>query len=165
MKVLWTLDWWDAGSLEVPNGAWGKTVDAAWEMCIDTTSGTLNFHNGTEEVRLNPIQSKSFYIETPTSADDLALVRMDVAGTLVKVSYLCIGGTNRVWQLQEFDSNGGSWADVHSGDVTASAGTVSSSTTFSNASFDAWDFLWIKTTSVSWSPTSICVTFYYKETP
>lgn len=158
-----TIDLGGKTSFEIPNGAGGTTVDAAWEICVDTTSRTLNFYDGTAEVVLNPVQSKSVYIESPTASDDFAFVRMDVAGTLVKVSYLCIWGTSRTWQLQEYDSNWWSGVDVHSGDVTANAGTVNSSTTFSNAAYDAWDYLWIKTTSVSWTPTSLCVTFYYRE--
>lgn len=107
--------------------------------------------------------SKSFVIETPTTADDMPMFRTDVAITLKKVSYLCIGGTNWVGQVQECDANGGSGADVHSGDVTATAGTVNSSVSFSNDSIDAGDWVGIKTTSVSGTPTRIHVTVYYLE--
>lgn len=115
------------------------------------------------KLNLRKVESKSFVIETPTSADDMPMWRSDIAITLTKVSYLCIGGTNWVGQVQECDANGGSGADVHSGDVTASAGTVNSSTSFSNASIDAGDWVGIKTTSVSGTPTRIHVTVYYTE--
>lgn len=108
-------------------------------------------------------QSKSFTIETPTTADDLEIWRSDKAITLTKVVYLCTGGTNWVGQLQELDANGGSGADVHSGDITATAGTANVSTTFSNASIDAGDYIGIKTASISGTPTRINVTFYYRD--
>lgn len=158
-----TIDLGGKTSFEIPNGSGGTTVDAAGEICVDTTSRTLNFHDGTTEVVLNPVQSKSFVIETPTSSDDMPIWRTDVAITLTKVSYLCIGGTNWVGQLQECDGNGGSGADVHSGDVTATAGTTNTSTTFSNASIDAGDWVGIKSTSISGTPTIIHITFYYRE--
>ena len=46
---------WDFGgatSVEVPNGAGGTTVDAAGEVCVDTTSRTINFYDGTAEVTI-----------------------------------------------------------------------------------------------------------------
>lgn len=158
----------DAGaatSLEVPNGAGGTTVNATGEVCVDSTSRTLNFYDGTAEVVLNPVISKSVLILSPTAASDYALIRMDIAGTLTKVSYLCIGGTNWVGQLQECDANGINGANVHTADITATAGTVNTSTTFSNAAYDATDYIGIKTTSISGTPTYLVVTWYYRETP
>lgn len=157
---------WDLGgitSLEIPNGAGGTTVDATGEVCIDSTSKTLNFYDGAAEVVLNPIQSKSVTILAPVAGDDFPLHRFDVAVTLVKVSYLCLGGTNWVGQAVEMDANGGTPTDVHSADITATAGTVNTSTTFSNASLDAGDYLGIETTSISGTPTSLTITIYYRE--
>jgi len=150
-------------SFEIPNGAGGTTVDATGEVCIDSTSKTLNFYDGAAEVVLNPIQSKSVTILAPVAGDDFPLHRFDVAVTLVKVSYLCLGGTNWVGQAVEMDANGGTPTDVHSADITATAGTVNTSTTFSNASLDAGDYLGIETTSISGTPTSLTITIYYRE--
>lgn len=157
---------WDLGgitSLEIPNGAGGTTVDATGEVCIDSTSKTLNFYDGANEVVLNPIQSKSVTILAPVAGDDFPLHRFDVAVTLVKVSYLCLGGTNWVGQIVEMDANGGTPTDVHAADVTATAGTVSTSTTFNNASIDAGDYVGIETTSIGGTPTSLTITYYYRE--
>lgn len=158
-----TIDLGGKTSFEIPNGAGGTTVDATGEICIDSTSKTLNFYDGAAEVVLNPIQSKSVTILAPVAGDDFPLHRFDVAVTLVKVSYLCLGGTNWVGQVVEMDSNGGTPTDVHSADITASAGTVNTSTTFSNATLDAGDYLGIETTSISGTPTSLTITIYYRE--
>lgn len=158
-----TIDLGGKDSLEIPNGAGGTTVNATGEVCIDSTSKTLNFYDGADEVVLNPIQSKSVTILAPVVGDDFPLHRFDVAVTLVKVSYLCLGGTNWVGQLVEMDANGGTPTDVHTADVTASAGTVNTSTTFSNATIDAGDYVGIETTSISGTPTSLTITYYYRE--
>lgn len=161
--IAGAIDAGGATSFEIPNGAGGTTVDATGEVTVDSTSRTLNFYDGTAEVVLNPVQSKSVVIVTPTASSDYALYRHDVAATLTKVSYLCIGGTNWVGQGQECDANGINGANVHTADVTATAGTVNTSTTFSNASIDAGDYFGIKTTSISGTPTYLVVTWYYRE--
>ncbi len=47
--VTGAIDAGGATSFEVPNGAGGTTVNAAGEVCVDTTSDTFNFYDGTEE--------------------------------------------------------------------------------------------------------------------
>jgi len=123
---------WDFGgvtSLEIPNAA-DPTIDATGEIAVDTTLDVIKFHDGGGERVLNPVQSKGFMIETPVAADDMAVWRTDVAITLTKVTYLCVGGTNWVGQLQECDANGLNGADVHTSDVTAVAGTTESQDAF-----------------------------------
>lgn len=149
--------------LEIPNGAGGTTVDAAGEATIDTTSRTLNFHDGTAEVVLNPVESLSFVIENPVATDDLAFYRMRSAVTLIETDYLCVGGTNWVGQVQEADANGASPADTQSADSTATAGTNVQVTSYSNATIDAGDYLYLKTTSISGTPTSLVVTIYFRQ--
>ena len=150
-------------TLRTPNGAGGTLVDAAGEITTDTTSRTLNFYDGTAEVVLNPVESKAFFIETPVATDDFAIWRTDVAITLIEVHYLCIGGTNWVGQLQEMNGNGGVGVDVQTTDTTATAGTDAEVTSFSNAAIDAGDWIGIKTTSISGTPTSLHVTFYFRQ--
>ena len=56
------------GFLKIPNGVGGSTINSAGLIGIDTTTRTLNFHDGTAEVVLNPEQCDiSFIIENPTS--------------------------------------------------------------------------------------------------
>lgn len=61
-------DFGGATSLEVPNGAGGTTVDAAGEICIDTTSKTLNFYDGANEVVLSPVRTMTIAVNTETAA-------------------------------------------------------------------------------------------------
>jgi|GEM_PF-3573689 hypothetical protein len=107
-------------------------------------------------------QAKSFFLESPAAADDLPVFRFDAASTLTKVVYAISGGTNWVGQLQEADdAQGTSASDTQSSDSTVTGTTTV--TTFSNASFDAGDYLRLKTTSVSGSVSWLHVTFYYAQ--
>lgn len=156
-----TIDLGGKASFEIPNGAGGTTVDAAGEVCVDTTSRTLNLHDGTAEVVLDPVKQASFLLEAPAAADDLPILRMDAAATLVKVVYAISGGTNWVGQLQEADdAQGTGAADTQAADSTVTGNTTV--TSFSNASFDAGDYVRLKTTSVSGSVTWLHVTLYWR---
>ncbi len=151
-------------SFEVPNGAGGTTVNATGEVCVDSTSGTFNFYDGTAERVLHPQWSKAFLLESPVAADDLPIHRFDQAVTLTKVVYAITGGTNWVGQLQEADdAQGTSAADTQAADSTVTGNTTV--TSFSNASFDAGDYIRLKTTSVSGSVTWLHVTLYYRINP
>ncbi|KKM70751.1 hypothetical protein LCGC14_1437550, partial [marine sediment metagenome] len=159
-----------SASLEIPNTAGGRTVDAAGEVTVDTTSETVNFHDGTEERVLTPRFSKSLLLENPIATDDLTLWRVEETSTssgitLLEICYLSKGGTNWIGQIQEQSSNGGSGANVHASDITAAAGASNCTTSFSNASIDSTDWVGIKTTSVSGGPTSLHVTVYYDIDP
>lgn len=159
-----------SASLEIPNGAGGRTVDAAGEVTIDSTSETLNFHDGTEEKVLSPRLSKAIKIEDPTVADDFVIFRFDDTSNtstmvLEEVCYLAVGGTNWVGQLQERDANGGTPTDTQSADTTATSGTNNCNTTFSNNSLDNGDWLGVDTASVSGSVAEINITFYYHIVP
>lgn len=159
-----TIDMGGKTSVEIPNGAGGTTVDAAGEICVDTTSRTVNFHDGTAEVVLNPVRQASFYLELPAAADDLPILRFRSAVTLIEVDYAITGGTNWVGQIQESnDAVGTGAADTQAADTTVTGGTAI--TSFSNASFDAGDYATLKTTSVSGTVTWLHVTLYWRENP
>ena len=156
---------WDFGgatSVEVPNGAGGTTVDAAGEVCVDTTSRTINFYDGTAEVVLNPLRTFAVLILAPIATDDLPVFRFEAAATIVKTIYAITGGTNWVGQVQEAnDAQGTSAADTQAADSTVTGTTTV--TSFSNASFDAGDYAFLKTTSVSGSVTWLHVQVWYRE--
>lgn len=156
---------WDFGgatSVEVPNGAGGTTVDAAGEVCVDTTSRTVNFHDGTAEVVLNPLRTFAMLILAPVATDDLPIFRFEAAATVVKTVYAITGGTNWVGQVQEAnDAQGTSAADTQAADSTVTGTTTV--TSYSNASFDAGDYAFLKTTSVSGSVTWLHVQVWYRE--
>ena len=156
---------WDFGgatSVEVPNGAGGTTVDAAGEVCVDTTSRTINFYDGTAEVVLNPLRTFAVLILAPIATDDLPVFRFEAAATIVKTIYAITGGTNWVGQVQEAnDAQGTSAADTQAADSTVTGTTTV--TSYSNASFDAGDYAFLKTTSVSGSVTWLHVQVWYRE--
>lgn len=151
------------GSASSITSASDPTVDSSDNIGINTADNTLNFYDGTAERRLNPLRQFSFAVPTPTVDDDIALIEMPVAGTLTEITYLTKGGTNWVGQVQEFTSSGATGVDVHASDVTAVADTKNTQTSFSNAAFDAGDYLGIKTTSQSGDPTWILISGYYYE--
>ncbi len=164
-------DFGGADSLEIPNAAGGSTVNASGEITIDTTLGTLNLFSTSTELVITPRLSKAWGIIDPIAADDFPIHRQDDcpgAGcdiTLVQICYLLIGGTNWIGQLQEGDANGGSGVNVHSSDITVSAGINNCQQTFSNAGINSGDWMLVKTTSVSGSPTSVHITWYYNIDP
>lgn len=158
------LDAGGATSFEIPNGAGGTTVDATGEICVDSTSRTVNFYDGTAEVVLDPLIEHAFFLEAPTATDDFPVLRVDKAMTLVKTVYAITGGTNWVGQLQEADdAQGTGAADTQAADSTVTGTTTV--TSYSNASFDAGDYIRLKTTSVSGVVTWLHVTFYFRINP
>ena len=157
-----TIDLGGKTSVEIPNGAGGTTLDAAGEVCVDTTSRTVNFHDGTAEVVLNPLRTFAMLILAPVATDDLPIFRFEAAATVVKTVYAITGGTNWVGQVQEAnDAQGTSAADTQAADSTVTGTTTV--TSYSNASFDAGDYAFLKTTSVSGSVTWLHVQVWYRE--
>jgi hypothetical protein len=153
-------DFGGAASLEIPNG--NPTLNAAGEIGVETTSKTLNYYSDAEYA-LNPIQSKSFFVESPTADDDLPIHRFDAAHTLVKTVYAIGGTTNWVGQLQEAtDAQGTGATDTQASDSTVT--TTTTVTSYSNATFDAGDYAFLKSASISGTPDWLHVTFYYKMT-
>ena len=160
-------DFGGATSFEVPNGAGGTTVDAAGEVCIDTTTGTLNFYDGSVERALNPLLSKSIVIESPTATEDLTFFHTEDAITITIMRAVCVGTTPSVtWTIRHHTdrSNAGNEV-VTSGSVTTSTTTGSDITTFNDATIPADSFVWIETTAQSGTVTNIGITLHYTMDP
>lgn len=151
------------GTLYVPNGA-NPTIDAAGKVGADTSPGAgsgFRFY-GDQAYQLPGRQyGPPIIVKDPDADSDYPVFRAAQAITIVAVHYLCTGGTSWTGQLQEADANGGSGADTQAADTTASAGTTSNVTSFSNASIDAGDIINLKTTSISGTPTNIFVQFEF----
>lgn len=162
-----TLDLGGKTSFEIPNGAGGTTVDATGEVTVDATSGSLNFHDGTAERRLDPKHSKSFTLLDPVATDDFPVWRVPYNITITNVHVLVEGGTNVVGHLEEADANGDSPAGIDGAtDITGTAGSnVNDDGSLSNPTVDSGDYILWRTTSVSGSPTSLTVTFEYRIDP
>jgi hypothetical protein len=159
------FDFGAASSFEIPNGAGGTTVDATGEITIDSTSGSVNFFDGTAERRLDPLQSKSFVIANPAATDDFPFWRVPYNITIVSIRCLTTGGTNVIGGLDEADANGANPVAVDA-DITATAGTnANDDGSLTNPTIDATDYLNWHTTSVSGSPTFFTVTVNYRIDP
>lgn len=166
ISIAAALDLGGNTSVELPNGAGGTTVNAAGEITIDTTSGTVNFFDGATELVLNPELTVGISLENPVDTDDMVLgFKFDGAATLTEICYLSVSGTNWVGQIQEADNNGGTPTDTAASDTTAAAGTETCVTVFSNATFDAGDRLFLKTTSISGTPTWINASVKFRYDP
>lgn len=126
------------------------------------TRNGIYYANGGTTPRI--VMSKSLLISNPDADADGPAWRTPTAITIVNVHALCIGGTNWVGQLAEYDPNGASGVVVDSSDITSAAGTnANDDGTLSNASIDAGDYVGVITTSVSGSPTLVIVTYEYTE--
>jgi len=158
------LDAGGATSLEVPNGAGGTTVDAAGEVCVDTTSGTVNFHDGTAERVITPIMSKSVTVENPTASEDISLFYTDDAITITKMVFVITGSTSATTTIRHHtDRNNAGNEVVTSGTVANSTTTGNVVTSFNDATVPADSFVWLETTALSGTPTSLNVTIFYRQ--
>ena len=95
-------------------------------------------------------------------ADDFPFWQTPHAIVITNVYARCIGGTNVVGHLQEYDGAAANPVEID-GDVTwlASAET-SDDGTINDPIIDAGDWIGWKTTSVSGSVTHFCLTFEYE---
>ncbi len=158
------LDAGGADSREVPNGAGGTTVDAAGEICVDTTSDTLNFFDGTVEGVLNPIQSKTITIESPTAAEDLSMFYTDDAITITKIVFVITGSTSATTTIRHHTDRSNAGNEVVTGGTTANSTTTGNVvTSFNDATVPADSFVWLETTALSGTPTSLSVTVFYRQ--
>lgn len=107
-------------------------------------------------------KSRSFVIKGITSSDDFVFWESPRAITITKVAAICTGGTNVIGQLQEYTATAGGATDVNTGDWTVTT-TEFESTSFTNATLDAGDWLGFKTTSVSGTVSFFSLTFEYYE--
>lgn len=159
-------DFGGADSLEIPNAAGGKTIDADGEVCVDTTAKTLNFHDGNAEEVLNPIQSKSFTVDSPGASEDVSLFFEDNAVTIVKMVAVLVGSSTPsvTWTIRHGTDRSATGAEVvTSGTTTTSTSTGSVVTSFNDATIVANSFVWLETTAQSGTVNSINVTIFYKQ--
>ena len=158
------VDFGAATSLEVPNGAGGTTVDATGEMCIDTTSDTLNFFDGTLEAVLTPIMSKTVTIESPTDAEDISMWYADDAITIVKIVFSIVGATSVTVTLRHHTDRSNAGNEVVTGGTVANSTTTGNVvTSFNDATVPADSFIWLETTALSGTPDSVQVTIFYRQ--
>lgn len=161
-----TIDLGGKTSFEIPNGAGGTTVDAAGETCVDTTSGTLNYHDGTAERVLTPIQSKSITVESPGAAEDLSLFYADEAITITKIVAVLVGSSTPsvTWTVRHHTDRSNAGNEVVTGGTTTTSTTTGSVvTSFNDATVPADSFVWLETTAQSGTVGQINITVFYRQ--
>lgn len=153
--------------LALPNGAGGTTVDAAGEVCVDTTSKTVNFYDGTAEKVLQPEMSKSITIEAPTSSEDISMFFTDYAITITKMVCVMVGSTPSVtWTVRHGTDRSAAGAEVVTGGTTTTSTTTGSVvTTFNDATIVADSFIWVESTAQSGTVTNMNLTILYTQDP
>jgi len=159
-------DFGGATSLEVPNGAGGTTVDAAGEICIDTTSKTLNFYDGVAEKVLNPERSKSITIEVPVAADSITVFFTNKAVTVSKMVAVLVGSATPsvAWTVRHGTDRSATGAEVVTGGTTTtSVSTGSVVTAFNDATIVADSFVWVVIGTVSGTVGQIHLTIFWTE--
>lgn len=162
--VSGAIDAGGATSFEVPNGAGGTTVNATGEVTVDSTSRTFNFYDGTTEAVVNPVMSKSITIESPTATEDISMFYTDDAITITKIVFVITGSTSVTTTIRHHTdrSNAGNEV-VTSGTVANSTTTGNVVTSFNDATIPADSFVWVETTALSGTPTSLNITVFYRQ--
>lgn len=167
-EVDLTLDtsvaWAFTDSIAIPASAGGGTVNSAGEITVDTTSDTLNFYDGSTENVLTPIMSKSISIETPTASDDISLFYTDEAITITKIVFVITGSTSVTTTIRHGTDRSATGTEVVTGGTVASSTTTGNVvTSFNDATIVADSFVWLETTALSGTPTSLSCTIFYKQ--
>lgn len=159
----------DAGgatSFEIPNGAGGTTVDATGEICIDTTSDTLNYFDGTIERVLTSVHSKAITVESPTASEDISMFYTVKAITIEEVRAVVVGSSTpsvTVVLRHATDRSAAGTAIVSAVPVTNT--TNGASLTLADATIPAASFIWLETTATSGTVTNINITILYRQDP
>ena len=157
-------DFGGATSFEIPNGAGGTTVDATGEITIDSTSRTFNFYDGTVEAVVNPVMSKSITIESPTATEDISMFYTDDAITITKIVFVITGSTSVTTTIRHSTDRSVTGNEVvTSGTVANSTTTGNVVTSFNDATVPADSFVWVETTALSGTPTSLNITVFYRQ--
>jgi len=129
-------------------------VEIASPISASGTSSTINSKHIVNRL------SKTITLENPTAADTIPIFRTDKAITIDKISYEIIGSTNCVFDIEWGNNAGGAGTVVTSSPMTANA-TQAETTTFSDATISANNYLQLDVNSISGTPDYITVTIHY----
>lgn len=156
-----------ATSLAIPNAAGGTTVDATGEICVDSTSKTLNFYDGTSEVALNPLINTGIVVEAPVSTEDITMFHTEPAITVKIMRCVMVGTSPSVtWTIRHSTDRSAAGNEVvTAGTTTTSITTGSDITTFNDATIPADSWIWLETTAKSGTVTNMGITLHYTRDP
>ena len=126
-----------------------------------TTNGYVRTHSSDGSLSVDTSgKSKAFVISYPTATGNAPVWRAPAGITITAIHVLCVDGTNLVGRLEELDVNGLNPVVVGA-DITATAGTISTQTSFTNPGIASGNFVGWRNTSVSGSVSKVNVTFDY----
>lgn len=161
---------WDFGGatdLELPNGAGGHAVlDTAGQVTIDTTSKTLNLHDGSNEVVLDPLLSYSTVVTNPTTSTDQTIAYTDKAITITQMNVVVRddGGGSQTCTPDVHHSTDRSAAGnalITSPSAVTSQSTGSEITTFNDATIPASSWIWLEIDAET-NCAEVAVTLFYR---
>ena len=145
-------DFGGSTSFEIPNGAGCTTVNATGEICVDSTSDSINYYDGSVERVLSPIRTISVVIEDPTNAEDISITFVNSAITIVQETCVVVGSSTPsvTVTLRHGTDRNGTGAELNtSGNAITSTTTGNIDSTFNDATIVADSFIWLETTAQS----------------
>lgn len=153
-------------SVAVPSDVGGPTIDAVGELGVDTTSDTLNFHDGTAERVLNPERQITISVESPTSSEDITIGVLLRASTITKIRAVLVGSSTPsvTWTIRHSTDRSAAGNEVVTGGTTTTGVTTGDTvTSFDDASVPADSWVWLETTAQSGTVALLAITIFYKE--
>jgi len=166
VTTLTSTDATVSGSLKIPGGAGGGTVNATGEITVDSTSKSLNYYDGAAEVVLHPQRSVSITVEDPGASEDISITFIGggKAITISEMRAVLVGSSTPsvTWTIRHnTDRSAGGQEVVTSGTTTTSTTTGSDVTSFNDATVPLDTFLWLETTAQSGTVEELHVTITY----
>lgn len=115
---------------------------------------------------VNAISSRSITVESPSASEDISIFYTDVAITISKIVFIITGATSVTTTIRHHTdrSNAGNEV-VTGGTVVNSTTTGNVVTTFNDETIPANSFIWLKTTALSGTPTSLTAILFYRQDP
>ena len=159
-----SFDFGGADDFEIPNSAGGAAVNAAGEITIDTTSDTLNYHDGTAEKVLQPLRHFGLTLEDPTSAEDISIWHVNFAITIQREMCVVLGSATPsvTVTLRHGTDRNAAGAELNtSGNAITSTTTGNEDVSFNDATIVADSFIWLESTAQSGTVDLLMCTWEY----
>ena len=155
-----------AASAQIPNGAGGTTLNAAGEVCVDSTSKTLNFHSDAEYA-LNPKFLKPYTLDFPHEAEDETLWHTPVAIAIRRIFAVLTGSSTPsvTWTIRFASDRSAAGTEVVTGGTATTSLTGVTIDSFSDATIPADNWIWLETTAASGIVKSLHLTIEATQDP
>lgn len=154
-----------SNTLRIPNGAGGTVINQTGEIAIDSTSESVNFFDGTEEKVLQPQQQTGFSVLLPVDGDQIIFDKTDFAITMRSSDFVLLGTTATTCTIKAGTNVSGSGAFTVTSQVITSNTVGHTSTSFTDATIPADNWIWGEFSSTSGTPTSATVVLNYTIDP